>query len=87
MPLVRGIRVLVVHIFCSPDGLASQPLRKRRTIETKPTMPKARRATTMMVVHHMLTTSISRYILLSLRRRLHTVLWITRGPTRSLVGH
>jgi hypothetical protein len=60
---------------------------KRRTIETKPTMPKARRATTMMVVHHMLTISISRYILLSPSRRPHTVLWITRGPTRSLVGH
>jgi hypothetical protein len=29
MPLVRGIRVLVVHIFCSPDGLASQPLRNK----------------------------------------------------------
>jgi hypothetical protein len=29
MPLARGIRVLVVHIFCSPGGLASQPLRKK----------------------------------------------------------
>src|SRR4029077_16941588 len=29
MPLARGIRVLAVHIFCSPGGLASQPLRKK----------------------------------------------------------
>ena len=29
MPLARGIRVQVVHIFCSPGGLASQPLRKK----------------------------------------------------------
>jgi hypothetical protein len=29
MPLARGIRVLVVHIFCSPGGLASQPLGKK----------------------------------------------------------
>jgi hypothetical protein len=29
MPLARGIRVLVVHIFCSPGALASQPLRKK----------------------------------------------------------
>ena len=29
MPLARGIRVLVVHIFCSPGGLASQPLLKK----------------------------------------------------------
>ena len=29
MPLARGIRVLGVHIFCSPGGLASQPLLKK----------------------------------------------------------
>jgi hypothetical protein len=29
MPLVRGIRVLVVQIFRSPKGLASQPLRNK----------------------------------------------------------
>ena len=29
MPLVRGIRVLVVQIFWSPNGLASQPLRNK----------------------------------------------------------
>ena len=29
MLLARGIRVLVVYIFCSPGGLASQPLRKK----------------------------------------------------------
>ena len=29
MPLARGIRVQVVHIFCSPGGLASQPLLKK----------------------------------------------------------
>jgi hypothetical protein len=29
MPLARGVRVQVVHIFCSPGGLASQPSRTK----------------------------------------------------------
>jgi hypothetical protein len=29
MPLARGVRVRVVHIFCSASGLASQPLRMK----------------------------------------------------------
>jgi hypothetical protein len=87
MPLARGVPVQVVHIFCSPGGLASQRLRKKANQRDEAVDAESHEATTMMYIHHMLTTTISRYILLSLSRRLDTVLWITRGPTRSLVGH
>jgi hypothetical protein len=66
---------------------------KRRTSETKPTMPKARRATAMMFVHHMLTTAISRYILLSPEQRaVHRVVdhtWSNEVACRPLtqLGH
>jgi hypothetical protein len=81
MPLVRGIRVLVVQIFWSPKGLASQPLRNKANQHDE-----AEDAESQEGYHddvhppHVDHRQISRYILLSLSRKLHTVLWITRGP-------
>ena len=87
MPLARGIRVQVVHIFCSPGGLASQPLRKKANQRDEAEDAESQEGYhddvhPPHVDHRNLTN-----ILLSLSRRPHTVLWITRGPTRSLVGH
>ena len=87
MPLARGIRVLVVHIFCSPGGLASQPLLKKANHRDE-----ADDAESQEGYHddgrppHVDHLNLTIY-LTSLSRRPHTVLWITRGPTRSLVGH